>query len=190
MEIKVCDLVKSYNDKKVLDGINLTFNSETPVCIMAPSGRGKTTLISVILGLVMPDGGRVEITGGDKFSAVFQEDRLAEELSAVMNLAITEKVPDRGEILAFLQDFGLEKEECLRPVSQLSGGQKRRVAIARALYADSDRVIMDEPFKGLDNETKVNVINQVKNKLCGRLLILVSHDESDAGAFSARVLKL
>ena len=190
MEIKVCDLVKSYDGKKVLGNINLTFDSSLPTCIMAPSGRGKTTLISVILGLVRPDGGKVEISGGDKFSAVFQEDRLAEELSAVMNLAITKKEPDRDEILSFLQGFGLEKEECMRQVSRLSGGQKRRVAIARALYADSQRIIMDEPFKGLDNETKMNVINRVKNKLCGRLLILVSHDESDAAALGAKVMNL
>jgi len=77
------------------------------------------------------------------------------------------------------------KDALYKPVKKLSGGMKRRVAIARALVADAELVILDEPFKGLDDKTKESVINYVYNALTGRTVLLVTHDASEAHKLGA-----
>ena len=190
MIIEIKNLSKSYGGTVVLDNLNLVLDSSQPICIMGQSGRGKTTLFNILLGLLKADSG--EINGGEntKFSAVFQEDRLCEQLSALMNLAIVMENPDKDVLAEKLLRMGLVDDEIHRPVSQLSGGQKRRVAILRALVSDSDAVLMDEPFKGLDEETRLQVIEQVKENLNGRLLLVITHNEEDATALGAKIINL
>ena len=190
MEIIIDSLSKSYDGIPVLENFSAQFASGRPVCLMGPSGRGKTTLFSILLGLVKKDSGTVTGTENRRFSAVFQEDRLCEELSALMNLAIVLDSPDMAQLAAFLCDMGLEEEEIRRPVSSLSGGQRRRVAILRSLVSHSDAVLMDEPFKGLDEDTRLLVIQQVKRHLGGRLLVVITHDEDEAALLGADVLNM
>jgi len=190
MAISVKNLCYSYGDTVVLDNFSLDASSEKPVCLMAPSGRGKTTLFNILLGLLPADSGEINGTADKRFSAVFQEDRLCEELSAMMNLAIVQENPDKNNLAALLVKMGLEDDEIRRPVNRLSGGQKRRVAILRALVSDSDIVLMDEPFKGLDENTKAAVIQQVKRLTDGRLLMVITHDEEDAAALGAEIINM
>ena len=123
-------------------------------CIRGRSGCGKTTLIRLLLGLDIPDKGKIEGISDRKISAVFQEDRLCENLSAASNIRLvcTETISDR-ELEEAYKAVALQK-----PVRELSGGMRRRVSILRALQADSDCVIMDEPLRGLD-EKKQNKNN-------------------------------
>ena len=190
MKIEINNLSKSYDSTSVLDNISLTITSQKPVCIMGQSGRGKTTLFNIILGLSQPDGGNISGTEGKRFSAVFQEDRLCRQLSAVMNLAIVQDSPDKVQLAQQLADMGLTTDEIHRPVSQLSGGQKRRVAILRALVSDSDAVLMDEPFKGLDEDTRYTVIQQVKKLIGPRVLMVITHNEEDAALLGADIINL
>lgn len=190
MRIEIKNISKSYDGTPVLENVNMTLTCERPVCLMGVSGRGKTTLFSIILGLVKADGGVVQMPENTKFSAVFQEDRLCGELSALMNVAIVAEKPDSRQISEGLQEMGLERSEIRRPVNALSGGQKRRVAILRALESDSDAILMDEPFKGLDEDTKKQVINRIKRKLKGRLLLVITHDEGDAADLGAEIINI
>ena len=190
MVVEIKNLSKSYDGTPVLDNLNLILDSAQPICIMAPSGRGKTTLFNILLGLLKTDAGEILGLENKKFSAVFQEDRLCEQLSAIMNLAIVMNNPNKAELTEKLEKMGLAEDEIHRPVSQLSGGQKRRVAILRALVSDSDAVLMDEPFKGLDEDTRKTVIQQVKENLDGRLLMVITHNEEDAAALGATVINL
>ena len=190
MNIEIKNLSKSYGNTPVLENFSVSFTSEKPVCIMGPSGRGKTTLFSILMGLIKADGGQIVGVENKRFSAVFQEDRLCEELSALMNLAIVQDNPDKTRLSDKLIRMGLTADEIRRPVSQLSGGQKRRVAILRALVSDSDAVFMDEPFKGLDEDTRQQVIQQVKELLNGRLLLVITHDEEDARQLGADIIQL
>ena len=83
----------------------------------------------------------------------------------------------------------LVDEECIdKPCTQLSGGMKRRVEIVRAMMADSDVVIMDEPFAGLDDKTKDTVIHYIINNIRERVLIISTHDDEDVKKLSAKVL--
>ena len=190
MVVEIKNLSKSYGGTAVLDNLNLTLDSSQPVCIMGQSGRGKTTLFNILLGLLKADGGEIFGIENARFSAVFQEDRLCEQLSALMNLAIVMDNPDKAVLTEKLLKMGLVDDEIHRPVSQLSGGQKRRVAILRALVSDSDAVLMDEPFKGLDDETRYQVTQQVKENLNGRLLMVITHNEEDATALGATIINL
>ena len=107
-----------------------------------------------------------------------------------MNLAIVLDNPDKVQLESLLLKMGLVRDEIRRPVSQLSGGQKRRVAILRALVSRSDAVLMDEPFKGLYEDTRLQVIKQVKQLLGGRLLLVITHNEEDAQLLGADIIDL
>lgn len=161
----------------VLDGINV---------LMAPSGQGKTTLARLLLGLETPDSGQVETDG--RIVAQFQEDRLCGQLSAVENVALCCPQLHREQIKTALAELGLCEKDWAKPARELSGGQARRVALARAMLAPADGVILDEPFKGLDEVTRKRAIDWVRQTLDGRWLLLITHDEQEAEAFGgARV---
>ncbi len=184
MTIAVKRITKIYDGRSVLDNLSMVLPEGKVTALMGKSGSGKTTLANLMLGLVKPDGGKIEGLAGKKLSAVFQEDRLCEHLSAVENvrLVISGRA-DRGEITKQLNALGIDRSHALKPVNQLSGGQKRRVAILRAMMAESDFICLDEPFKGLDKDTKENTMNYVKNAVNGKTVLLITHDKNEAEYF-------
>lgn len=180
MEIAVENLSKQYHGIPVLSGFSAAFPDGETTCIMGPSGCGKTTLLRILMGLESADGGRVKGLSGRKISAVFQEDRLCENLSAVSNIRIVcPKAVKRKTIEAALRSVGLEEASLYQPAGELSGGMKRRVAIVRGVLAPSEVVLMDEPFRGLDKDTRARTAAFVKETLCGKTLILVTHDPEE-----------
>ncbi len=203
-QLLIRDLHKSFRDATVLGGLSLTFSPETPWCIMAPSGYGKTTLFRILLGLETADSGKISWIGqttgaqgrrtgvspaGCRFSAVFQEDRLCEAFTPIDNVRLAVPSLSRAQIASELAK--VLPADCLnRPVSSLSGGMKRRTAILRAMLAPSAVVIMDEPFTGLDEETKSMVIDYILKKTGHRLLLLSTHQEEDARLLNAKTLRL
>lgn len=180
---------KSFGNKRVLTDFSHGFERGSRTCIMGVSGGGKTTLLNILMGLIKPDSGEI-INAPKKISAVFQEDRLCEPYSAVKNiLAVTGKLVNNEKIIAILDDLGLSGSEHIA-VKSLSGGMRRRVALARALLAESEMVILDEPFKGLDEETRERVIGVLLRNLNGRTLIVATHDARDIIALDAEVVVL
>lgn len=180
---------KSFGNKRVLTDFSHGFERGSRTCIMGVSGGGKTTLLNILMGLIKPDSGEI-INAPKKISAVFQEDRLCEPYSAVKNiLAVTGKLVNNEKIIAILDDLGLSGSEHIA-VKSLSGGMRRRVALARALLAESEMVILDEPFKGLDEETRERVIAVLLRNLNGRTLIVATHDARDIIALDAEVVVL
>jgi NitT/TauT family transport system ATP-binding protein len=182
MMIRVKNIVKSYGALPVLRDFSLEIPRGSRLCIMGRSGCGKTTLLKILGGLLPSDSGEVE--GILRPIPVFQEDRLAEAFTPLRNLLLVTK--KREEALALLSELGLG-EAAGKPTRELSGGMKRRVAIARALLAQGDVLLMDEPFKGLDEETRSTVAKTVLRHLGGRTLIAVTHDEEDAVLLGASV---
>lgn len=184
--ITIKNLYKSFSDKKVIENLNLNIPYGERICIMGSSGCGKTTLINILLGLEKEDSGI--INGIPKqTTAVFQEDRLCEDFSALSNVRMVLNTKDSTETAkSALIALGLE-QALNKPVKALSGGMKRRVAIARALVALSDFVILDEPFKGLDDDTKDLVIDYVDRSTAGKTLLLITHDAEEAKLLGATV---
>ena len=147
--IQVRNLSKSFGDKAVLRNFSADFPAGAVTAVMAPSGGGKTTLLRLLMGLETADGGTVEGLEGLRQSAVFQEDRLCENLSAQANLRLVNPSLSAKEAEEALAAVGLAGCGGQR-VAEFSGGMRRRVAILRALLARWDVLFLDEPFKGLD----------------------------------------
>ena len=190
MDIRLEKVYKQYNGKTILKDIDMTFTKGSISCIMGASGRGKTTLASILMGLVKQDGGEVLGLHGVRSAAVFQEDRLIEHWDAVKNVRLVcgKEITD-AMIREHLGRTGLE-DFTDKPVRAFSGGMRRRVAIVRALLAESSLVIMDEPFKGLDEALKEQVINYIKEQTAGKTVIVVTHDRRDAELLGAKVYTL
>lgn len=188
-KIYVKNVSKSFGSKKVLQNLNLTIEPGKISCIMAPSGAGKTTLLRILMGLEEADSGCITGLEGKRFSAVFQEERLCEYMTAVENIRLVTPGLDAGSVVQEMDRFGLG-DCCAQPVSQLSGGMRRRVSILRALLAAYDVLCLDEPFKGLDDARKEQTLAYVKQKAAGRTVLFVTHDEKEALALGAEVILL
>ena len=179
MPLAIKDLKKSFGEKKVLRGVSHVFPEKGASLIGGPSGCGKTTLLRILLGLEMPDGGEVHLPQGAKVAAVFQEDRLIAHMSAQGNIALACPECSAEEIASALETLGLDAKSN-EPVRRYSGGMCRRVAIARAVLAMPDILFLDEPFTGLDEQTREKVAAYIKEKMKDGLIVLVTHDFDEA----------
>ena len=159
---------------------------------MGKSGAGKTTLLNVILGITKQDSGIIEGFPNAKFSAVFQENRLCENLTALLNVKMVTDISGRysdADIIKMFERIGIHATD-RKPVSDFSGGMKRRVAILRALMADFDILIMDEPLNGLDEETKGSVVELIRELTKGKTVIMTTHDVSEPELFEAEIIQI
>lgn len=218
-EIRIEKITKHYGEKAVLRSVSMRLPPSGRVCLMGPSGSGKTTLFRILMGLETADEGEITVLERDiagresqkgntalrnardriraerrrpdwRIGAVFQEDRLLEELTAVENVRLAaEPAWDDARISRELLRI-LPEEALRKPVKEQSGGMKRRIALARAVLAPADLLLLDEPFTGLDEETKRNVILWLLEKQGERTLLFSSHQEEDALLVGADVVSL
>ena len=187
MKIQVHNLCKQYDGVPVLENVSFTAGNGV-TCVMAPSGTGKTTLLRILLGLERPDSGTLRLPPHCRWSAVFQEDRLLEQLDAMGNLRFV-LGPDPESAAALLAELGLG-DVGEKPVRDFSGGMKRRLALARALLAPSDALALDEPFTGLDGENRERAIACIRRAAREKPVLLVTHEEADATGLAARIIRL
>lgn len=179
--MKIQHLCKSFDGKVVLDHVSLTLESGGTACLMAPSGRGKTTLLRCIAGLETPDSGQITDLP-ERIAYVFQEDRLCDGFSAVDNIRlVTGKALGEGEIRRHLEELGLAGS-LDQPVRELSGGMRRRVVISRAVCFGADLLLLDEPFKGLDGEARQQTADYILRHRGAAAILCVTHDREDAAA--------
>ncbi len=179
---------KRFGENAVLKDFDAVFEAGKITCIMAPSGRGKTTLLRLLAKLEQADSGQISGNEG-KVSIVFQEDRLSERLRAAENAMLGRRGASEAEAKALLCELGLGGH-LDKPVSALSGGMRRRVAIARALLSDAPLLLLDESLKGLDGETKATVAAVIRKYTEGKTVLAVTHDEEDASLLGASVISL
>ena len=179
--MKIQHLCKAFDGKMVLDHVSLTLESGGTACLMAPSGRGKTTLLRCIAGLETPDSGQITDLP-ERIAYVFQEDRLCDGFSAVDNIRlVTGKALGEGEIRRHLEELGLAGS-LAQPVRELSGGMRRRVVISRAVCFGADLLLLDEPFKGLDDEARQQTADYILRHRGAAAILCVTHDREDAAA--------
>jgi NitT/TauT family transport system ATP-binding protein len=186
--LEAIGLSKSFDGRPVLENVDLKLEKGVHYCLMGPSGCGKTTLVNILLGLLKPDNGLVKRHSDLKLSAVFQEDRLLEQMTAEANISLVCRKP-KAEIGKLLLELGIDRESLPQPVSAYSGGMKRRVALARALLADYDVLFLDEPYKGLDEETRASVLRTVKRLTKGKTVLLITHDKDETADYVPITLK-
>lgn len=189
--IRLENVNKAYGNQQVLSGFSFEVKDGERVAIMGRSGAGKTTLINLVLGLIKPDSGEMNVAKDAVFGVVFQEDRLIESLSAVGNVSVVLKSPpSEEEVIALLEDVGLSRELIYKPARELSGGERRRVCIARALATNADIFIFDEPFKGIDEGTLERVTETVANLTAGKTFILITHSKDEAVKLCERIIEI
>lgn len=164
------NLWKSFGGKNVLAGQNAVYQPGGTYYLRSPSGSGKTTLLRILAGLEKPEKGEVKTEG--PCSMVFQEDRLCLRYSAVKNVELA--IGDGQRARKALEQL-LEPEDLDKPCSELSGGMKRRVALVRAMEADSAFVLLDEPFTGMDAETRSRAESYIRRTRKDRTLIIATH---------------
>ena len=188
-KLEISHLTKRFGEKTLFEDLDLTLTA--PAVLWASSGWGKTTLLRILMGLETPTSGTVQGVG--KVSAVFQEDRLCPQLTAVENVALVLPGPMgqyKKQIEKDFQQFGLDDAALSLPARKLSGGQKRRAALLRALWAESDTLLLDEPFTGMDPETMKKAAALLKARCQDRNVLLATHDREAIEALGWKVIEL
>jgi phospholipid/cholesterol/gamma-HCH transport system ATP-binding protein len=208
--IFIKDLKKSFDSKVVLNGIDLEVVRGENIAVLGRSGSGKSVLIKIISGLLMPDSGTVKVLGQEvnkisknelqalrlKIGFSFQSSALYDSMSVRENLAFPLVRNKRNlktkevnmAIEAVLNDVGLPQSINQMP-SELSGGQRKRIGIARTLIMKPEIMLYDEPTSGLDPMTCIeinNLIIKVKQQY-NASSIIITHDLTCAKATADKV---
>lgn len=168
-------LTKQFGEKTLFRDLCLTVDG--PAVLWAPSGWGKTTLLRILMGLDTPTAGRVRGVG--RAAAVFQEDRLCPQLTALQNVTLVlpgSEKQYKEQIKADFQQLGMDAAALALPAARLSGGQKRRTALLRALWAPSDTLLLDEPFTGMDPDTLAAAAALLRTRCGTKPVLLATHD--------------
>ena len=204
--IEIKNLKKSFGSLKVLKGIDQTIEDKEVLCVIGPSGGGKSTFLRCLNRLETPDSGDILLDGEpitedniieirEKMGMVFQNFNLFKNMSVLDNITSApihvKKVPKEEaekKALELLNLVGLANKAHSRPDS-LSGGQQQRVAIARALAMDPEIMLFDEPTSALDPEMVGEVLD-VMRKLAdeGMTMIVVTHEMGFAKEVSDKVI--
>lgn len=191
---------KNYSDKTILQDFSYVFEPGQIYGVMGESGRGKTTLLRICAGLEEIQEGKLCFRSlsmsedrkeeSRKVAMMFQEDRLLSQCNAVTNVLLTcDTLYQSEEVKDILCEL-LPMDSLEQPVAELSGGMKRRVAVARALLSSSDLLILDEPFTGLDEETRTKVREWILRYRKGRTMLIATHEKEDLEYFNATILNL
>ena len=175
------------NGKKILNNISMEFEKGKFYTILAVSGSGTTTLLSLLAGLDEPQSGKILYNNQDirekgyenhrknNVSLIFQNYNLIDYMTPLENLKIVNPKADK----TILNELGLKDDEIKRNVLKLSGGQQQRVAIARTLVANSPVILADEPTGNLDSDTEEEIIEILKTSAHkhGKCVIVVTHSK-------------
>ena len=170
----------SFGALDVLKDFSLALPQTGRIALMGPSGCGKSTVLRVLGGLIsQPKGVR---TGweGRRVGFLFQEDRLLPWFTARENVQAVCQNPKNGEAERALCAAGLIESAWDKYPGALSGGMRQRVALARLFAYGADVWLLDEPFKGLDADSRKQVIQQLIAHASGKLLVLVTHERAEA----------
>ena len=190
--ITLQNVTLSYRNQKtiktVLNDISLHIPVGKTTVIMGPSGCGKTTLLRLVSGLTEPTLGNVT-RETQHISYLFQDPALLPWLTAAENVNLV--LSDTKETLTAAREWltrvGLEGEANTYP-SALSGGMRQRVALARALSTDAELLLLDEPFRGMDEELHAKMRDLIRTCRQGKTTVIVTHDAQDAEIADCRIV--
>ncbi|KNF07258.1 ABC-type spermidine/putrescine transport system, ATPase component [Gottschalkia purinilytica] len=202
-KVELKNIVKLFDNKKILDNVNLTVEEGELVSLLGPSGCGKTTTLKIISGLLDTDEGDVLVNGKSilntpveqrNITIVFQDYLLFPHLNVEENIGFGLKMRKidkkqislkTKEMLELVRLSRFEKKK----ISELSGGQKQRIALARALAVEPKVLLLDEPFSNLDMRLREDMrlfILDIQKRL-KITTILVTHDKEEALMMSDKI---
>lgn len=184
--LKISNLNFSYKDKNIFNDFSLEIKNGEKIWFSGPSGCGKTTLIKLILGLLKPKSGEINIDNSTP-SVVFQENRLLPFYTVMQNIELVGG--DKEKAKEILSVLGIGETENLYP-SSLSGGMKRRAAIARALSIPFNLLVLDEPFNGIDEKNLQSACDCIKKFTADKTVILITHNPDEAELLGTKKVEI
>ncbi len=204
--LKVTNLQYQYKNAENVYSYELEAKPQEVVAILGQSGSGKSTLLDIIAGFVEPSAGsvmldEVELIGlsveDRPMTILFQNHNLFEHLRVQKNIllgvskALKDSIEEVEKVQDILKEVGLEAHEH-KLASQLSGGQQQRVALARVLIRREPILLLDEPFTGLDETTRVEMLDLVKKITLEHNLhtIMVTHEVEDCERIANKVYEM
>jgi phospholipid/cholesterol/gamma-HCH transport system ATP-binding protein len=210
--IEIQKLCKSFGNKRVLDGVDLTIATGESITIIGQSGGGKSVLLKHLVGLLKPESGSVLVDGQNltsarrkelysirkKFGMLFQSAALFDSMTVEENVALglrTHTNQSETEIVNrvkyCLQLVSMDGTQAMKP-AELSGGMKKRVGLARAIAMEPQYILYDEPTTGLDPITadSINDLILTMNRELNVTTIVVTHDMVSAYKVSSRIVML
>lgn len=189
-------------DKPIMENLNYEFKDDTFYCVLGESGKGKTTMLRTLAGLMKPLKGNIfydgKLVNKDMNIYMMHQNYTAFNWWTVSkNVLISQEIhqsitpEQRKEALQIIKDVGLYKHIDKYPM-QLSGGQRQRLALARMLFAKPDTILMDEPLSALDEETRAKMQQLIKDyqKIHKSTIVMVTHSEDEALALADKIIKL
>ena len=206
--IEYKNVQKKYGDQAVVENFNLAVSKGEFVTIIGSSGSGKTTILKMVNGLILPDQGTVYVNGKDiikeglialrrnigyaiQGSVLFPHMTIEKNIAYVPNLLNKrDKKRTKAAVKKWIEIVGLEEEMLERYPDEISGGQQQRVGIARALAASPDILLMDEPFGAVDEITRVQLQDEISriHKQTEITIMFVTHDIKEALRLGTKVL--
>lgn len=206
--IEFKNIQKAYEDKVVIEGLNLSIEKGEFVTIIGSSGCGKTTVLKMVNGLILPTSGDIFVDGENirnknqtklrrnigyaiQGSVLFPHMTVEQNISYVPNLLNKrDKEKTKKAVSKWMKIVGLSEDLKHRYPSELSGGQQQRVGIARALAASPDILLMDEPFGAVDEITRGQLQTELKqiHDQTGITILFITHDISEALKLGTKVL--
>ncbi|GAA1574671.1 MULTISPECIES: ABC transporter ATP-binding protein [Kribbella] len=188
--VQVRNLVRRYDERAVLDGLDLDIAPGEFVALLGKSGSGKSTLLRALAGLDPDVDGSGEVAVPANVSVVFQDSRLLPWARVLDNVVLgLSGAEERGR--RSLDEVGLAGREKAWP-NELSGGEQQRVALARSLVREPELLLADEPFGALDALTRLKM-HALLRQLCAAhqpAVLLVTHDVDEAIVLADRVIVL
>jgi lipopolysaccharide export system ATP-binding protein len=190
MELKSSSIEKSYKERRVVKGVDITVKSGEIVGLLGPNGAGKTTSFYMLVGFIKPTAGKVFIDGKDVTAlpmyeraryglgylaqepTIFRGLTVEENLLAILERINPDKTQQKEKVVSLLEEFGLIKL-AKQKAWTLSGGEKRRMEIARCMISSPKIILLDEPFVGIDPITVSelrHMIFKLKDKGIGVLI--------------------
>lgn len=207
--VELKNIYKKYGNKVILEDFNLTLNKGEFLCVVGSSGSGKTTIMRMINGLIIPDSGEVLINGKNikdenilslrrKIGYAIQGNALFPHMTIYENIGYVPKLENKGkEEIDNIVDNMLNLVDLPNDIKnkyphELSGGQQQRVGIARAYANKPNILLMDEPFGAIDSITRHNLQKDLK-KIHGKnncTIVFITHDIAEALKLSTHILVL
>jgi ABC-type Fe3+/spermidine/putrescine transport system ATPase subunit len=204
VKLEARDLVHSFNRQEALHRISFEVREGEFLSILGPSGCGKTTILRILIGLIIPDSGRVFKDGRDitflpasrrNMGIVFQNYALFQNMTVLGNVEYAlkfdkeKKARSRSLAEGIIEQVGLTEHLHKKPY-KLSGGQQQRVAIARTLAMNPQVILFDEPMSALDAATRLTLREELKHiqKKFQSTMIYITHDQEEAFALSDRIM--
>ena len=208
-KLVIKDLEMNFDGVRTLNKVSFDVFKGEFLSILGPSGCGKTTILRILIGLLKPSAGIVEMDGIDitnchpsarKMGIVFQNYALFENMTVLQNVEYALKIrkenktPEakkeiREKVMTIIERMGLKEHIDKRP-ALLSGGQQQRVAIARTLVMNPEIILFDEPMSALDVATRLALrkeLKQIQSEF-GTTMIYITHDQEEAFAMSDRIM--